>query len=132
MKNYIRLLPIVFLMLSTSLLAHHGTAASYDSSKSVTLTGTLTKFSWTNPHSYVELDVKGPGGEVLHWAGEMNSPGVLKNAGWTKDTLKAGDQVTLTLHPSKAGAPVGVVDRSKPVIVNGKELLPASNGNNID
>jgi hypothetical protein len=116
-------------MLSTALLAHHGTGASYDSTKSVTITGTLTKFSWTNPHSYVELDVKGADGQIVHWAGELNSPGILQTAGWKKDTLKAGDQVTLTVHPSKAGTPVGVVDRSKPVTVNGKELLPASNAN---
>jgi hypothetical protein len=116
-------------MLSSSLLAHHGTAASYDSTKSLTLTGTLTKFSWTNPHSYVEFDVKGPDGQIVHWAAETNSPGILQTAGWSKNTLKAGDQVTLTVHPSKAGTPVGVVDRSKPVIVNGKVLSPASNSN---
>jgi hypothetical protein len=127
MKNYAWSFTIAFLTLSGSLLAHHGTAASYDSKKFVTITGTLTKFSWTNPHSYIELDVKGEDGQVIHWAGEMNSPGILQTAGWTKSTLKAGDQITLTLHPSKAGAPVGEVDRSKPIIVNGKELLPASN-----
>ena len=127
MKKYIWSLPIAFLMLSASLLAHHGTGASYDVKKSVTITGTLTKFSWTNPHCYVQLDVKGTDGQVVAWAGEMNSPGILQTAGWTKNTLKAGDQVTLTLHPSKAGTAVGEVDRSKPIIVNGKELLPASN-----
>ncbi|SRR5437016_1730846 len=130
MKNYVWSLTIGFLMLSGSLLAHHGTAASYDSTKSVTITGTLTKFSWTNPHCYVQLDVKGADGQVVPWAGELNSPGILQTAGWTKNTLKAGDEVTMTLHPSKAGTPVGVVDRSKPVTVNGKELLPASNSAN--
>ena len=127
MKNYAGSLTIAFLTLSGSLLAHHGTAASYDSKKSVTITGTLTKFSWTNPHCYVQLDVKGADGQVVSWAGEMNSPGILQTAGWTKNTLKAGDQVTLSLHPSKAGTSVGEVDRAKPIVVNGKELLPASN-----
>ena len=127
MKNYVWSSAIAFLMLPGSLLAHHGTAASYDSKKLVTITGTLTKFSWTNPHSYVELDVKGADGQAVHWAGELSSPFRLQTAGWTKNTIKAGDQITLTLHPSKAGTPVGEVDRSKPIIVNGKELLPASN-----
>ena len=127
MKKYGTLSMIAFLMLSGSLLAHHGTAASYDVKQSVTITGILTKFSWTNPHCYIQLDVKGPDGQVVNWAGEMNSPGILQTAGWTRNTLKAGDQVTLSVHPSKAGAPVGEVDRSKPIIVNGKELLPASN-----
>jgi hypothetical protein len=127
MKNYAGSLTIAFLALSGSLLAHHGTAASYDSTKTVTITGTLTKFSWTNPHSYVELDVKAADGQTVHWAGELSSPLRLQTAGWTKNTIRAGDQITLTLHPSKAGTPVGEVDRSKPIIVNGKELLPASN-----
>ena len=70
-------------------------------------------------------------GELAHWSAEMNSPGVLKAAGWTKDTLKEGDEVTITLHPSKAGTTVGVVDRSKPVMRNGKQIL-ASGGNNVD
>jgi Family of unknown function (DUF6152) len=118
---------IVLLVVSSSSLAHHGTGVSYDQTKSVILTGTLTKFSWTNPHCYVELDVKNSSGQVVHWAGEMNSPGVLKVAGWTKETIKAGDQVTLSVHPAKAGTPVGVVDRGKPIIANGKEILPASN-----
>jgi Family of unknown function (DUF6152) len=125
-KNVLSAL-IVLLVVSSSLLAHHGTAVSYDQNKSVTLTGTLTKFSWTNPHCYVELDVKNSSGQVVHWAGEMNSPGVLKVAGWTRETIKAGDQVTLSVHPAKAGTPVGVVDRGKPIIANGKEILPASN-----
>jgi Family of unknown function (DUF6152) len=125
-KNVLSAL-IVLLVVSSSLLAHHGTGVSYDQTKSVILTGTLTKFSWTNPHCYVELDVKNSSGQVVHWAGEMNSPGVLKVAGWTKETIKAGDQVTLSVHPAKAGTPVGVVDRGKPIIANGKEILPASN-----
>jgi Family of unknown function (DUF6152) len=125
-KNVLSAL-IVLLVVSSSSLAHHGTGVSYDQTKSVILTGTLTKFSWTNPHCYVELDVKNSSGQVVHWAGEMNSPGVLKVAGWTKETIKAGDQVTLSVHPAKAGTPVGVVDRGKPIIANGKEILPASN-----
>ena len=71
--------------------------------------------------------MKDSSGKVVHWAGEMNSPGVLKVAGWTRETIKAGDQVTLSVHPAKAGTPVGVVDRGKPIIANGKEILPASN-----
>ncbi len=119
------------LMICGSLLAHHGTGISYDQTKSVTITGTLTGFAWKNPHAYVQLDVKDDKGQIVHWSGEMNSPGVLKAAGWTKDTLKEGDQVTITLHPSKAGTPVGVVDRSKPVMRNGKQVL-AAGGNNVD
>ena len=56
----------------------------------------------------------------MNWAIEMNSPGVLARAGWTKKMFKSGDQITLTVRPSKAGTPVGLINRQKPVIVNGK------------
>ena len=110
------------LMLSVSplLLAHHGTAASYDSSKTVTLTGTVTKFVWSNPHAYILFDVEGEKGEVVHWAAEGSSPGNWARLGWTKNTLKFGDKVTISVHPSAAGTPVGVV--TKVVTADGKTL----------
>jgi len=55
----------------------------------------------------------------------MNSPGVLARAGWTKRMFKHGDQITITVRPAKAGTPVGLLNRQKPVIVNGKEVLKA-------
>ena len=63
----------------------------------------------------------GDKGAIVHWAGEMNSPGVLKNAGWNKNTLKAGDQITVTLRPNKFGTPVGLLSRAN-MLVNGKPL----------
>jgi hypothetical protein len=66
--------------------------------------------------------VKDGSGKVVHWGAELNSPGNLRRNGWSKDTFKPGDQITLNVNPSKAGTPVGNVDRSKPVIVNGKQL----------
>src|SRR5437762_11391144 len=113
---------LVLSLIATPLFAHHGTAASYDSSKSITLTGTVTEFVFSNPHAQLFFDVKDSSGKIVHWGGELNSPGNLKRDGWTKTTFKAGDQVTLNVNPSKAGTPVGNVDRSKPVILNGKEL----------
>ena len=79
------------------------------------------KFWGSNPHVYVLFDVKDATGNVVHWAGEMNSPGVLKNAGWNKNTLKAGDQITATLRPNKFGTPVGLLSRAN-MMVNGKPL----------
>jgi hypothetical protein len=122
-KRLLFVLFVTFGVLSVSnLFAHHGTGASYDASKSVTLTGTVTEFVFSNPHAQIYFDVKDSGGKVVHWGGELNSPGNLRRDGWNKETFKPGDQVTLSVNPSKAGTPVGNVDRSKPVIVNGKEL----------
>jgi len=106
-----------------SVLAHHGTNASYDPTKAVTLTGVVTKFTFRNPHAYIEFDVKNENGEIVHWVGEMNSPTVLKAAGWTDTTIKAGDELTMTLNPSRAGTPRGVVNRMRPVMANGKQVL---------
>ena len=103
-------------------IAHHGTT-NYEmvNGKTITLSGVVTEFNWSNPHVYVLFDVTDEKGTVVHWAGEMNSPGVLKNAGWSKKTLKAGDKVTMTLRPNKFGTPVGLISRAN-MLVNGKPL----------
>jgi Family of unknown function (DUF6152) len=112
------------LAIGGSNFAHHGTG-TYDSTKSVTLSGTVTEFAFTNPHAALYFDVKDASGKVVNWAIEMNSPGVLARAGWSKRMFKYGDQITITVRPSKAGTPVGLINRQKPVIVNGKEVLKA-------
>ena len=109
-------------VIAPSLAAHHGTG-TYDSSKSVTLSGTVTEFSFSNPHVALFFDVTDASGKMVNWAIEMNSPGVLRRAGWTKGTFKAGDQITITVRPAKAGTPVGLINRAQPVIVNGKQVL---------
>jgi hypothetical protein len=110
------------LFIAAPLAAHHGTG-TYDSTKSVTLSGTVTEFSFSNPHAALFFDVKDASGKSVNWAIEMNSPGVLRRAGWTKATFKAGDQITITVRPAKAGTPVGLINRAQPVIVNGKQVL---------
>ena len=113
-------------------LAHHGTG-TYDSTKSVTLSGVVTEFAFTNPHAALYVDVKDASGKVVNWAIEMNSPGVLRRAGWTKATFKAGDQITITVRPARAGTPVGLINRAQPVLVNGKQVLSGDRtANSID
>jgi hypothetical protein len=100
--------------------AHHGTGNSYDSSKWAAVTGTVTEFEWKNPHSGLYMDVKGDNGQMIHYSIEMNSPGVLERQGWTRRTIKVGDTVTATVHPSLAGAPIGLCYDCK-VVINGKD-----------
>ena len=111
------------LMLAGGLSAHHGTNISYDHDKPMMLTGTVTEFVWQNPHAQLYFDVKEANGTVRNWASELNSPSVLRRQGWARDTFKAGDVLTLTVFPSKAGAAVGVVDRTKPILVGGREVI---------
>ena len=94
----------VLFILSGPVFAHHGSAA-YDMSKSITVTGTITDFQFVNPHVLISMDVKDPSGKVEKWEGELTSPNHLARAGWTKSTLKPGDQVTLTGGPAKSGSP---------------------------
>ena len=121
---------VAWLTVSISMLAHHGTNISYDHTKPTTLKGTVTEFVWANPHSQLYFDVRDEKGNIVHWGGELNSPGVLAKQGWTRRHFKPGDEITLTVFPSKAGSAVGVVDRTHPIIANGKEVVPA--GSNVD
>ena len=98
------------LLVNIPLCAHHGNA-SYDADNPVTIKGTVTEFAWTNPHVQIYLDVKDDKGKVVRWSVETYSPGKLVRAGWTKDSVKAGDQVSITLIPAKSGAPVGFLHK---------------------
>ena len=103
---------LILLLVTTPLVAHHGTNISYDHTKPTIMEGTVTEFVWQNPHSQLYFDVKTSNGDVEKWAGELGSPGTLAKAGnWTRRTLKAGDQIKVTLFPSKAGTRVGVVTK---------------------
>jgi hypothetical protein len=86
--------------------AHHGNSA-YDEEHWITLTGTVTDFVWSNPHCQIFMDVKDDKGTVVNWAVESQSPGILRRNSWSRTSLKAGDQITVTLAPAKNGVPVG-------------------------
>ena len=77
------------------LFAHHSFAAEFDANKRVTLKGTVTKVDWRNPHIYLYLTVKDDRGAVTEWACEGGPPNVLLRQGWTRTTVKEGDEVTI-------------------------------------
>jgi hypothetical protein len=83
-------------------LLHHS-FAMFDTTKQVTLVGTVTVFEWTNPHAYIELDVPGDAGAVKHWTIELGSPSILQQGGWKFKDLKYGDKVTAIVNPLKSG-----------------------------
>ncbi len=88
-------------------LAHHGSRISYDMTRMVTVDGVVTEFDWTNPHVYFLFDVTDDKGEVTHWAAETDPPSGMTRYGWSKNYLKPGDKVSVTVWPSKVGAPRG-------------------------
>ena len=82
-------------------VAHHSFAAEYDSSKKIALKGVVTKFEWTNPHAHFYLDVTDAAGKVVNWNLELASPNMMQRNGWTRHSLKQGDDVAVTASPSK-------------------------------
>ena len=117
---------VVGMILSTgSAIAHHSFAAEFDAGKALTLKGVVTKIEWQNPHTYFYLDVTGPEGKVVNWGMEMGSPNGLMRQGWTRNTLKVGDVVTVEGSQAKDGTNVG---NARIVILDatGQRLFAAS------
>jgi hypothetical protein len=84
------------LMVSSSLLAHHAGAALYDTEHPITLIGVVTEYDFVNPHTHIHFDVKNAEGVIEKWVAESAPPQRLFRAGWTRDSLKPGDQITVT------------------------------------
>jgi hypothetical protein len=104
MNSKLTLLTIILLAFAGTVSAHHG-SASYDMTKSLTVKGTVTDFQFVNPHVLIYMDVKDASGNVTKWAGELTSPNRLARLGWTKSTIKVGDELTMSGATSKSGAP---------------------------
>src|SRR3569833_1966281 len=91
---------------ATGAQAHHS-YAMFDRAKTVTLNGTIRQFQWTNPHSWIQLMVPNDAGGTDEWSIEMGSPFELLRVGWVSNTVKAGDKVSIQIHPVKDGSKGG-------------------------
>ena len=87
-------------------MAHHSFAAEYDSTKPVTVKGTFVKMDWVNPHSWIHFSVKSDDGKVTEWTAEALPPNGLYRQGWRKDSLKEGEEITVTGFLAKDGTSV--------------------------
>ena len=106
-------------------IAHHSFAAEFDANKKVTMKGFVTKVEWTNPHVWFYLDVKQPDGGVENWGFEMGPPHGLQNRGWTRTTMKLGDEVIVNGTLAKNGSN-RVNARSVTMAATGQKLGAAS------
>jgi hypothetical protein len=104
--------------------AHHSFAAEFDADSPVELTGTVTKIEWANPHTFFYIDVQNEAGEYENWALEMGSPNGLMRRGWTRNTLKLGDVVTVTGSRAKDGSFKG--NATSVVLSTGERLFAGS------
>jgi hypothetical protein len=114
-----------------SVTAHHGSNVSYHTDQTMTIAGTVTEWEFINPHPQIYFDVKSETGEIAHWAAEvLPTPSMMRNmkVGWTRTTLKPGDQIVLVCNPSRvAGAKACLAKELK---INGKDwpIVPGGGG----
>jgi hypothetical protein len=119
-------LTVGFVAVPGSLFAHHGTA-NYDMTKPTTLKGTVTDFQFINPHTLILFDAKNEQGIVEHWQAEATSPNHLARAGWAKDIVKLGDEISISGFRAKNGSTV--LRFQKMVLANGQEIKEGGSDN---
>ena len=99
-----RVLGFVFASSAVGALAHHSFSAEFDANQPLTVTGTVTRVEWMNPHTWFYVDVKDDGGAIVSWGFELASPNLLMRNGWTRSAMKAGDVVTVEAFRAKNGS----------------------------
>ena len=123
-------LALLAISLPAPLPAHHGFAVEFDKDSSLTLTGTVTKMEFMNPHIYFYVDVKEKDGKVVNWAFEGGPPNVIYRQGWRKDTLKPGDVVTVKGFRAKDGSHLAACATVK--LPDGREISAGSGASSLN
>jgi hypothetical protein len=111
---------------SKTLLAHHSFAAQYDRNKPATLTGPVTKIDWINPHARFFVDSKDASGKVVNWEVELAAPAMLLRRGWTRNSLKVGENVTVNGSLAKDGS--NLLNATTVTLSDGKRIFAGSSG----
>jgi hypothetical protein len=117
-------LGVALLALQVTARAHHSFAAEFDATKPITLTGTVAKIAWTNPHAHIHLDVTDDGGKVTSWDFELGSPNFLTRRGWSGHSLKPGDKITVNGYLAKDGS--HLANARTVVLADGRKVFAGS------
>jgi hypothetical protein len=124
-RTFACLVAAAALLTAAPLVAHHSFSAEFDDKKPFDLTGAVTKIDWVNPHVWFYIDVKDPAGAVTNWGLEMGSPNGLMRNGWTRNSMKVGDIVSVEGSLARDGSKRGNA-RSVLLTSTGKRLFAAS------
>jgi hypothetical protein len=112
-------LSVLLVVPSFSVAAHHS-MSMYDQTRSITLKATVSNFAWTNPHVEIQFQTQDEKGPLSPWVAECPSPSRLSRAGWSEDTIKPGDQVTIVGNPAKDGS--NQMRLGEVILPNGQEM----------
>jgi len=112
---------IVLVLAATRISAHHAFAAEYDEHQRVTVSGTVTRFDWTNPHAWLYVDGKDDSGRAVRWSFEMGSPNGLRHRGWRKMELQKGDRIVIEGYRAKDGR--NVANAALVTLPDGRKLF---------
>jgi len=125
-RIFLKLTAIFAVMAAVPALAHHSFSAEFDGSKLIELKGVVTKIDWTNPHVYFYVDVKDDKGNTTNWGCEAASPGSLHRQGWSRDSLKVGDQVIVGGYPARDGSKLA--DARRVTLPDGRRIFGGTPG----
>ena len=122
----VRLAMIVVLLLGGQAAAHHSFAAEFDAEKPVTLKGTVVKWEMMNPHGWITMDVPAPDGRTAQWMVETSNPNGLMRLGWSKRSLKPGDEITVEAYRAKDGS--NTANAARVMLSDGRRVFAGSSG----
>jgi hypothetical protein len=121
---YVFVASLGLLATTAPMMAHHSFTAEYDAAKPISLSGTVTKVEWMNPHARFYVDVKDDAGKVINWELELGSPNALMRLGWTRNSLKPGDQVMVEGSLAKDGSKLA--NARKVTLADGRKVFAGS------
>ena len=124
MRSIATVVVFALMIAAKPVLAHHAFSAEFDQSKPVKVQGEITRLEWTNPHAWLFIDSKGTDGKLVTWRFEMGAPNALLRAGWSKNDIKPGTQVTVSGFLARSGGSVGNAYQVR--LADGRDLFAAS------